>query len=412
MEARSRRVFVAALAFLVVGGVMMPVVLADSHEYRISVDGSVPIPEQTKEIDRSGVEGKFIFNAIKGVAPGEQFKAEVNGVPGGDSYRLRLEEFVDGDTPRIRSVDNMNGNGQATFTAPEDPGLYFLSAYTSTYESLYPIIVQKYSVTVDWGEVPSEAESGSEIDVHANITLATTRGKQSLGRGDVDVVIANEETLYNETISYDNKESEPPKYLIFNGKIRINGNSLPPGDDYSVYVAARGPEKLEGLRVPVGISEQQAFEVTEPSTPASTPSPTPTPTPSPTSTPTPSPTTTATPSTTSASNLSSTTTSTLPSTTVPVDSTSTETTASPETQTRTDNTGTLPDTLPTLQPTTGTLKPPDESTPTETEGGILTPGVAETESPGEQTTTDGQLGFTAITAVLVILFGAALLRRL
>jgi hypothetical protein len=395
MDVRSRRVFLAALAVIVIGSVLTPAALADSHEYRISVDGSVPIPEQTKKIDESGVEGEFVFSAIRAADPGEQFTVAVSGVSGGDNYRLRVEEFTDGGELRVRDFSNMNGNDETTIGAPDSPGLYFLSAYTDNYESLYPLIIEEYDVDVDADEVPNVAEVGSEISIRADITRSVDPGPEDRQQIQyVDVVIANEETLENKTLKLVEKSETS---FTVSGSITINENVLNPGGGpYSLYVAARGPEMIEGLRVPVGISEQRTLEVTEPSTPTATPSPTETPTPSteatrsPTETPTASPTLTPTP----------------PTTTGTTEGTSGPTTAS-DTPTDTDS----PDTLPTLRPPNGTLQPKNEATPTDTGDGILTPGGDETESPGGETSTDGQPGFAVAAVVLAIIITATLLRR-
>lgn len=369
MDGRLRRVLLV-LPLLVVGSALMPAVPADGHEYRISVDGSVPVPEQTKQIDESGVEGEFSFSAIKPVDPGERFTARVDGVPGGDRYRLRVERFTDDGTLRIQASTTMTGNDQTTFEAPDTPGLYFLSAYNteeSGYESLYPLIVQEYDVDVDWEETPSVAESGSKVDVSASLTLASKNGEQNLEY--VDVVVANEETLQNETIPRVDV-AEDRSSFTYSGEITVDEDVLPVGDDYVLYVAARGPDTVEGLQIPVGISEQRAFEVTEPTTPTPASSTTTTPTPTDSVTPT--------------------------------SGASTRTATVPATPTTT-YTG-------TLRPQTGTLVPGDDSTPTETDGGIITPGSSGTGTTDGGTSTGGQPGFVVATTLLVLLFVAVLYR--
>jgi hypothetical protein len=372
MDVHSRRALLATLALLVVGSVLVPAVLADSHEYRISVDGSVPVPEQTKRIDESGVEGEFTFSAIKAVDPGERFTATVDGVPGGDSYRLRVERFSDDGTLRVRSINNMNGNDEATVEAPDRPGLYFLSAYTDTYESLYPFIVREYDVDVDWETVPDAAEVGSEISVSAEITRSTNPADRQQIQY-VDVVIANEETLHNETLSL--AEQSETAFTV-SGSVTIDGESLPPdGGPYSVYVTARGPDTVEGLRIPVGISEQRAFEVMEPTTPTATPSATPIPP------------------------------SISPATSTSTPGPATRTATVPETPAGTDDTGTLP----TLRPPDETIVPEDTTTSTEPSG-IITPGSPVTERTDDETVTNGQPGFIIAATLLVFLFVAVLYR--
>ena len=383
MDVRPRRALLATLALLVVGSVLMPAVLADTHDYRISVDGSVPVPEQTKRVDESGVEGEFTFDAIKAVDPGEEFTARVDGVPSGDAYSLQVHRFTDDGNLRTQRNYGMTGNDETTVEAPDTPGLYFLSANTDNFESLYPFIVQNYNVDVDWEEVPSAAESGSKIDVSATVTL---RGKTVASRiEDVEVVIANEGTLHNETIPRVDV-AEDRRSFTYSGEVTVDEEVLSPGDDYSLYVAARGPDTLEGLRIPVGISEQRAFEVTEPTT----------------STPTPSTTQTPTSSVTPTSTASTTQTPTDPVTPTSTPGSSTQTATVPETPTTTEYTG-------TLRPQTGTLAPGDNTTPTET-GGIITPGAPETESTDEETVTGGQPGFIVVATLLVLLFVAVLYR--
>jgi hypothetical protein len=377
MDVRSRRALLATLALLMVGSVLMPAVLADSHEYRISVDDSVPIPEQTKQIDESGVEGEFSFSAIKAVDPGERFTARVDGVPGGDAYSLRVERFTDDGSLRIQGNNAMTGNDEATVGAPDTPGLYFLSAYTDNYESLYPFIVEEYDVGVDWGTVPDAAEVGSEISVSAEITRSTNPADRQQIKY-VDVVIANEETLHNETLRL--TEHSETSFTV-SGSVTIEEGSLSPDNGpYSMYVAARGPDTVEGLRIPVGISEQRVLDVTEPTTPTPTPSATPT------------------QPSTSASTSSATPTAT----TEPEAQTATV----PETPTATDDTGTLP----TLRPPSETLVPKDDSTPTET-GGIITPGAPETDGTDDETVTGGQPGFIIVATLLALLFVTMLYRN-
>jgi hypothetical protein len=378
MDVRPRRALLATLALLVVGSVLMPAVLADTHDYRISVDGSVPIPEQTKRIDESGVEGEFTFDAIKAADPGEEFTARVDGVPSGEGYNLRVSRFTDGGELRIQRSYAMTGNDETTVEAPDTPGVYFLSANTDNYESLYPFIVQEYDVDVDWGTVPDAAEVGSEVSVSAEITRSANPAERQQIKY-VDVVIANEETLHNETLR---PTEESKRSFTVSGSITVEETSLTPsGGPYALYVAARGPDTLEGLRIPVGISEQRAFEVTEPTT--STPTPSTTLTPTATSTRTP----------------------TDPVTPTSPPESSTQTATVPETPTTTDDTGTLP----TLRPRNGTLVPGDNTTPTET-GGIITPGAPETGGTDEETVTGGQPGFIVLATLLVLLFVAVLYR--
>lgn len=356
MDTRSRRVFVAALVLTVAVGVITPATVADSHEYRISVNDSVPIPEQTREIDESGIEGEFVFTGIRAVDPGEEFTAEVSGIPDRESPTLNLKEFVDGETLRDRDFEYLDGDGRATFSAPEDPGLYFLAVDTGTLESLYPIIVQEYNVDVDWDTVPDSAKSGTEISVSAEITRSANPEDRTRVRY-VDIVIANDEGIHSEAIPVvDGSETS----FTVSGSITVDEDLLSPDDSpYSVYVAARGSETLEGLRVPVGVSEQRTLEVED--SPISTGS----------------------------------------------TGESTGSTTAPETTTDTDDSGPLP----TLRPPNGTLQPTNDPTPTGTEGGILTPGGAETKTPGGGTTTDGQPGLTVAIGVIGIMIAAALLCR-
>ena len=303
MDSRSRTFLVVAIAALVVGGVVGPGVLADSNDYEITVEGSLSIPEQ--KVNPEEVPGKFTVSSVKVVNPGEEFTAEIDA-PSGESYRVQLRN-PDGtnlDTSlgktgdsTIKVATGSSSDNPYRLDGDLSPGMYFIAIYgdDGNYKDIHPVLIEEYDVAVEWENVPTEGQSGAEISVTANVTRIAYGG-QSISY--VDIVVTDGENFHNQSISL--TPDYTSQYRVYSGSVTLDSDSLPPGDDYSVYVVARGSEKIKDLAVPVGVSERRAFSITEQPTATPTPVPTPTPTPTPTpppETPTPTPTPTPPPET-------------------------------------------------------------------------------------------------------------------
>lgn len=323
----------AVLCVLLVAAVGTPALAGPGET--LTIENSLDVPDRVATYDGTN----YTISAVRRADPGDTIRVSTTVVES-DSYRVHIRNRKD---DLVDSSNRLTENTTVSFNLTGyDPGTYLVGLnQDGSYRAIQPLVVRGFAVAAT---VPSEAQTGSEITVSADITRL--RGSddptvQAVVGNDSHVVRVNatlRDGRYEATVSLD---------------------SLSPGT-YAGYVVVRGPDRAFGEPELLGVSDRTDLDVTASDTggtgsggtgggtggsggTGATPSgPTPTSsTESPTTTPTVSPSPTPTPGTPTSTSPTPTDGVITPRPTTSVPGTTTTAAPGSTTETPTDGTGTL-----------------------------------------------------------------------
>lgn len=374
---------VLAMLVLAVGAIAL-VTPALGQQAALDVRGSQSIPEQTLTIS----EKEFQTSALRIADPGNEIT--VDSSAGTDQfYRV----YIYDSDEQIVAQRPATGDETSTFDLSEyDPGGYLVTiSLDGETVAIHPLIVRGYEVSVT---APAEAETGGEVRLEAEATKL--RGPDF---SRVEFVITNGDDRVRK-----NATTTDP----YGATLSLDGL---PADTYEVYATVRGTETAFGENVILGLNEGATLDVADP-------------------TPTPTPTATAPSgggSSGSGGESTSTVTATSTAATPTPAPTMTLTTSSPSTATPTPTrSATTPSGTLTQTPTANAATPTATVTPTGSsmEGATTTPAMTTAPADGDiitpnessggddtATTSAGQPGLGAVSAVVALLCGILLARR-
>lgn len=221
------------LLALVLAVSVAPAAMAATFE--ISASDTTPIPERTVEVEGQS----FTFDTMVRVNQGDSISIDVSGPDElYDVYLYNSDKSIEASE---------RGSGDESFSfdlSGYEPGSYVVSVYyDGTHDTVQPVLVSGYDVSVD---APSSVSDGESVDV--SVDLAATAASSS--PANVKVIAAQGGTTHEA----DATGSDGEYTATFDASTLDEG-------DYDVYAVAQGDEEAFGEQELLGLSDEHALTV-------------------------------------------------------------------------------------------------------------------------------------------------------
>lgn len=239
---RHSGVVAGVLVLLVSMGAITSGVIGSSaaSDFEISASGTIDVPDRTLTFEGED----YTISSIAVRDPGDPLSVSVDA-PSGTSYSIQLRNADN----QIVDIKNPSGSGSATFqTSGLDPGPYVVAvSENGSIRTIYSAIIEAYDVTAD---IPTSAHQDSTITVTASLTE-----RSSLAIERVEVILANHEIRRTVVMSKSGDE--------YSANVSLDGLSV---GSYPIYVAVRGTKEAYDRKIPIGVSDDQTLDITQPPT--------------------------------------------------------------------------------------------------------------------------------------------------